>query len=144
MRQGVRFGVTAMLLGAIAIVLVIVAQYAENSRGITSAYLLNWLDARGLVRSPNPGSVVEFGNPGLFLITDKGAIQWLLVYSMWFSVWSILLALWAEFKREDTLYLGAGFTLGVLAIELFSFQLSLLAMGIGAAAVIALRRKRHA
>jgi len=133
-----------MVLGGIAIVFIIVAQYAESSRGISSAYLLKWFDARGMVRSPQPGSVVEFVNPGLFVLTDKGAIQWLLVYSVWFSVWAMLLALWAEFKLEDTLYLGAGFTLGVLALELFSLPLSFLAIGIGAIAVFALRRERHA
>jgi hypothetical protein len=141
---GFHFGVAAMVLGSFAIVFVIVAQHAESFRGITSAYLLNWLDARGLVHTPQPASVVEFVNPGLFVVTDKGAIRWLLVNSMWFAVWSILLALWAEFKLEHTLYLSSGLILGVLALELFSFQLGLLAMGIVAVTVIALRGRRRA
>ena len=144
MRQGVRFGIVAILLGSIAIVFVIIAQHAESFRGNTSAYLLYWLDAHGLVRSPQPGSPVEFTHPSLFVLTDKGAIRGLLVYSVWFAAWSILLALWAEFKLENTLYLSVGIILGVLTIERFNFPLSLLAMGIVAVTVTALRRRHRA
>ena len=139
MRQGVYFGISAVLLGVTALIFVIIAQYAESVRGNTSGYLLYWLDAHGMVRSPQPDGVVEFTNPSPFVLTDSGAIRGLLVYSLWFSVWSILLALWAEFKLENTLHLSVGVILGILTLERFDFALSLLAMGIVAVIVSALR-----
>src|SRR5438876_3244132 len=138
MRRGVRFGVLSVWLGAAAIVLAIVATYTESLRGRGSAWLLNWLDAQGLVPPARSGGVVELTNPSALLVTDQIAIQWLLAHSVWFAVCSMLFALWAEHKRESSLYLSAGFICGSSSLVLLSPAASMLAMLLGAVFLLAL------
>jgi hypothetical protein len=133
-----------MLSGVLALVCGVGAWHAARVRMPGSGVLLNWLDEHGLVRAPDMQRQVEVGNPGVILITDGGAIEWLLIYSLWFAMAAMLLALRAEFKREDTLLLSAGFICGALAVFLYSPLLALVAIVAGAAALAYLRRGQHA
>jgi len=144
MRTGVRFGVVSVWFGAVAVILAIVGTYAESLRGRGSARFLNWLDAHGLVPPPKPGGVIELTNPSALLVTDQIAIQWLLAHSVWFAVCSMLFALWAEHKRENTVYLSAGFACGSSGLVLLSPAASMFAMSLGAVSLLALRRYHRA
>jgi hypothetical protein len=123
-----------------AVVLAVVASHAESLRGVGSARVLNWLDAYGLVPPPESTGIVELTNPSALLLTDEIAIQWLLTNSASFAVYAISFALWAEFKRESTLYAGAGFACGSSALLLHSPAGSMLAMIVGALSLGLLRR----
>src|SRR5262245_53139726 len=101
MRSGNRLGAISLALASLAIALAIVGMYAESVQGSVSGYLLRWLDAHGLVRSPRPSSVPVMASPGLLVITDQIATCWLMFHSWWFAVCAIAFALWAEVRREN-------------------------------------------
>jgi hypothetical protein len=140
MRSGFRHGSIALAFGVCAILFGIAASHAYSIRNPSSANILNWLNVHGFVKAPDVGRPTVFENPGPLLVTDGIAIDWLLVNSLGFAAFALLWALWAEFKREETLCLSAAFICGALALALYSLPLSLLAMAIGAACMTILRR----
>ena len=136
-------GITSIGFGALSIVTVPVAQYWESLRGTASAYLLNTADRLGLVRQPHPFAEVELRPSGLLPMTDETALWALLVYGIYLGLVSVVFSLWAEYRREDNLYLSAGFICGVGGVFLASKTAGIAAATIGTVAVLALRHSRR-
>jgi hypothetical protein len=141
MRQGNRYGFIALAFGIGAILFGIAASHASSVRIPGSANILNWLNTHGFVKEPDAGRTAVLESPSVLLITDGIAIEWLLVNSLCFAVFALLWALWAEFKREETLCLSAGFVCGALALAIYSLPLSFATMVIGAVCMTLLRRE---
>jgi hypothetical protein len=136
-------GITSIGFGALSIVTVPVAQYWESLRGTASAYLLNTADRLGLIRQPHPFAEVELRPSGLLPMTDETALWAFLVYGVYLGLVSVVLSLWAEYRREDNLYLSAGFICGVGGVFLANKDAGLAVAMIGAVAVFLLRHVRQ-
>jgi hypothetical protein len=115
-----RYGRLSLLMGFLAVVCAVGAWHAQQVRMPGSGHVLNWFENHGLVSSPDPGRVVEIGSASVILLTDGFAIWWIQLHSWWFAGAALLLALWADFKGEDTLYPSAGFVCGGLALAMYS------------------------
>jgi hypothetical protein len=144
MRQRNHFGRVAIVLGVVAMFLAVVAKHAESFRGTASAEVLRWANRMGLVKDLLPGSVAELKRPGLLSLTDETAVVVLLWIGVYLSVSAIALALWAERRGENSLYLGTGLICGACALMFVSHMAGFIALGLGGLAVLTLRRAKHA
>jgi hypothetical protein len=144
MRSGHRFGLVSLWLSGVAVACVFAAVHGESFRYVGSGHLLNWLYRQGLVKGPRPTGVAELSSPGTLALTDELALKLLLLNGLFFAAYAVLFALWAEYKRENTQYLSAGFILGASAIMLTSPIASMAVMVGGAAVVLVLRRASRA
>ena len=133
-----------MLCGALAVALGLGTSHAQKSRIPGSGHILNWLQSHGLVASPNPTGPVEISAPGVFLVTDGSAIEWLLIHSLWFALVAGVLALLAERRGEDTLFSAGGFVTGAMAATIYSPYLGLCFVAAGASGLVWIRRSRDA
>ncbi|MBI3348561.1 MAG: hypothetical protein HY020_15310 [Burkholderiales bacterium] len=122
-----------------------VAKHFESLRGAGSGYLLTALDRYGLIKEAPPGTETEMRPSGLiFPLTDESVLRAILFYGGYLSVASILLAVWAEYRREENLYLSAGFMCGAGGILLAHTLFGIVAVAAGVTAVLLLRHARSA
>ena len=127
----------------ISLAATLAATYGEWLRGTGSSVLLRFLDRIGFISPPSFHGESEMKVPSLLSLTDETALIVLLSYGIYLAVVAMALAIWAEAKSEDTLYLGAGFILGAAAIVCFSFVYGFLAMSVGAIAFFLVRKVKH-
>ncbi len=114
-----RIGLIAFVFGASSIPAAMAALYAKSLYGNGSSAVLDWLDARGFVTpTPNSNSVPSLSESSLFLITDERAISLLTILAMFLAIIAMINAIAAEYLREPTLYLSAGFICGALGLML--------------------------
>jgi hypothetical protein len=117
----------------------------------TAAYLrsvpvsgasLAWLTKMGLVRhaSTSEPSITE---ASIFAVNDENALLFLISLSVVLAAIAMVLALVAEYRREPTLYLSAGYTCGALALFLFKPIIGFASMVAGIAAIMVLRHDRR-
>lgn len=136
-------GIVSVVLGLISLAATLAATYGESLRGVGSGFLLNFLDRVGLISPPSGHGESEMKVPSLLSLTDETALIGFLSYGIYLAVVAMALALWAEAKGEDTLYLSVGFILGAAAIVCFSFVYGLSAIGVGAIAFFLVRRVKR-
>ncbi len=135
-----RIGLIALVFGGSSIPVAMAALYAKSMYGNGSSAILDWLDARGLVTpTPNSNSVPSLSESSLFLITDERAISLLTILATFFATIAMINAIVAEYLREPTLYLSAGFICGALGLLLIMPLVGIGAM-IGGLAVTMLVR----
>ena len=132
MNQSQRFGIASLLLGGIAICLAFAANYATSVHGADDSVVLDWADRLGLIRS-SKFAVPEMKADSVFLVTDRTAIGMLYACSIVLSVFSVILALFSEYKKEPTLYRSAGFVCGILALALVNLWAALIMLIFGVA-----------
>ena len=125
------FGIISISFGIPALVFSIFVKEAKRLREPGVGYLLNWMDSLGLIRAPAPNQVPEWRALGPLDLTDDLALRAVLIYSVCFSLWAMLMALWASSRREPSLGLSVGFMLGVLSLHLHGFQYSMAAVLLG-------------
>lgn len=125
------FGIISISFGIPALVFSVFVREAERLREPGVGYLLNWMDRLGLIRAPVPDQVPEWRPLGPLDLTDDLALRAVVIYSVCFSLWAILMALWASFRREPSLGLSVGFILGVLSLHLHGYQYSMAALLLG-------------
>ena len=162
MRRPRRVDVVSLLSGVTAIPLASTGVYLRSIRVPGSGSVLSWLDKLGLVRQPPPeapsvivfdlpsherlvsvGGVPEMSDPGAFPINDENAIVFLLGLGVTLALVAMSSAVWAEYRREPTLYLSAGYICGVLAVAQVWLLASLIAAIAGIAAVLVMRNRRE-
>ncbi len=131
----------SLRFGCAAVWLVLAATSAERGRLITSAVILNFLDELGLVRNPAHDRISELTEPSFFVITDVLAIQLALNFGLFCAAMAMVVSLWAELKREDTLCLSVGYLLGLSAVLLYAPVLAAVAATGGAIGVTKIRRR---
>ena len=140
MRTGSRLGMGSLLLATMALVLAFVARHIESHRGATSAHLLQWLDRQGLVKAPDPSRPAELRPSSLLPINDVTGVEFLWFNAFWLCGWALVLALAAEHKREDTLFLSAGGVVASMSLVFWHYAASLAVMCVLGVAITFLRR----
>lgn len=109
-------GICSTVSGALALISVMAARHGKSLRGTASAWLLSVADRLGFIRAPASDGMDEARTPDLLAFTDETALNALLCFGVFLGLTSLLLALWASARREDSLYLGAGLVSGGLAL----------------------------
>lgn len=80
---------------------------------------------------------------GYFAINDENAILLLFASSIALALAAMLVAIWAEYRKEPTLYLSVGYICGVLAIAQVWLPGGFVCGLVGMAAVLVLRHQRE-
>lgn len=135
-----RFGVLSVYFGIAGLLATIGITEAERVRIPGFGHLLTWMDRLGLVRPPPPDQAPEWRPRGLLDLSDDRVLQWILVYSVCFAIWAMLMALLAEHQREESSSLGLGFILGALALYVHGFGYGMSALLAGGVALVLIRR----
>lgn len=144
MSRQITYGIASFAFGALAVCIVAIGQHAERFRGTGSAYLLSLADRWGLVRAAPVNAEAELRPSSLLALTDEKALFLIQSYGIYLAVVALLIATWAEFKREDSLYLAAGSICGAGAVYLASHTAGLGCLILGAAVILEVRRARAA
>jgi hypothetical protein len=97
-----------------------------------------------LVRAPSPYAEVEARASSLLAFTDETALVTVLGYGVYLAASSVLLAIWAEVKREENLYLSAGFMCGSGGLFLASKAVGTIVIVLGAITLLSVRHARRA
>jgi hypothetical protein len=137
-----RFGVLSVFFGIAGFLATIGYTELQRARIPGFGHLLSWMDRLGLVNAPPAGQLPEWRSRGLLDLTDDRVLQWTFVYSVCFAIWSILMALLAEYKCEESSSLSLGFILGALALYLHGFEYGMFALLSGGAILVLIRRGR--
>lgn len=138
-------GINSIVIGALSLVAVSVAKHYESFRGTASGYLLTALDRYDFVREAPPGTEMEWRPSGLiFPLTDERVLRFILFYGGYLAVASMLLAVWAEYRREENLYLSAGFICGAGGLFLANQLLGSVFVAVGFTAILLIRHARSA
>ena len=162
MRRPKRIDLVSLLSGVLAIPLAGLAVYLRSIRIPGSGTVLRWLDKLGLVKQPPPespsiivfdlpsherivsvGGVSEMSDGGNFAVNDENAILFLFVLSVALALIAMVMAVWAEHRREPTLYLSVGYVCGVLAIAQVWLLAGLVSAIVGVTAVLVMRSQRE-
>jgi hypothetical protein len=130
----------SLFFGILAICCASSATYATRVRMPGSGHILKWLDAHGLISLPDPSRQQEWSSSGIVRVTDGTAIEWLFLHSWWFGVVAMVLALWSESRSEDSLYAGAGYVCGALALALLNPNFGVASMLLGLCGLAWVRR----
>lgn len=164
-----RIAWVSLLSGALAVPLASLAVYLRSVRIPGSFKILSWLDSLGLVKQPareaphaivielplrgisgaasdgtvSMGGVSEMFDAGYFAINDENAILLLFASSIALALAAMLVAIWAEYRKEPTLYLSVGYICGVLAIAQVWLPGGFVCGLVGMAAVLVLRHQRE-
>ena len=97
--------------------------------------MLDWADRWGLIKPP-VSSTMEFKPDSVAVVTDRAAISIVKITITVMSVSSTALALFAEYRKEETLYLSGAFILGPLALTLIAPMAGLILFGFGIASYL--------
>lgn len=135
-----RFGVFSVCFGTAGLLAAIGVTEAERVRVPGFGHLLTWMDRLSLVRMPPSGQLPEWRPLGFFDLTDSRVLQWILVYSVCFAIWAMLMALLAEHQHEESSSAGLGFILGALALYVHGFEYGMSALFVGGTALVLIRR----
>lgn len=103
--------------------------------------LLNALNRLGMVRQER-SYIAEFRPSGVFALNDSNAVVWLTWFAFILAGLGLVLALYADCKREPTLYPSAGFIVATLGIGLLYPLIMVATQAAGAIALIGIRKHR--
>jgi hypothetical protein len=134
----------SLATGGLAVVVLAAWRHFESLRGTFSNYVLMAADSIGLVAKPSAEVSDAITTPGLLSLNDSKAMAVLVFLGVTLALASVLLSLRAQSKAEPSLYLGAGFACGSSSLIFVNYYASLLAILIGGAALVAVRRWRQA
>jgi len=96
----------------------------------------------GLVKQSSSGEA-SLTEASIFALNDGNALVFLMSLAVFLAAAAMVVALIAEYRREPTLYLSAGYTCGALALVQVKPLIGLAAMIAGVAAVVVLRHDRR-
>ncbi|HEY4083934.1 MAG TPA: hypothetical protein VGM81_24870 [Burkholderiaceae bacterium] len=145
MRSPATSGVSAIVIGILSMIVGSTVRHYETLLGTDAGgYLLRALDRLGLVRVAPAEAGVEWSPSGLFFpLTDANVLRGFLIYGAYLALASLLLAIWAEYCREENLYLSAGFMCGAGGLYLASPLFGIVAISLGAATLLVLQKRRR-
>ena len=142
MRTGKRFGLMAFSCGVSSCILFAGLLHVSRLGIIVGGVLLGFFDKLGFV-SHEPQQFAEWKSSSVFSLNDANVILWLTWLAFASAFAAIFFALMAERKREDTLYLGAGFIIATIGIGLL-YPMVMLASQAAGALVLGFIRRRSA
>ena len=135
------YGFSAVSIGGLAIIVVSAAKRADDLRLSTTGAVLRWADQLGLVKSASSYAATEAKATSLLCFTDETAVLTVLWFGVYLAASAMVLAVLAEIRRENSLFLSAGFICGVAALLLFSQVVGFSALVIGSFPVFFIRAK---
>jgi hypothetical protein len=139
-RVGHRFGMFSLVCGASACLLFLSLAYLGRLGQLVGGNILTALDRLGLV-SHERTYIVEMKSSSVFSLNDANAVIWITWLACVLGIAAVALAFFAEYKRESTLYLSAGFVVATASSALLSPLAMLLVQTIGAIAIIGIMRR---
>lgn len=131
-----------MACGVPALLLAFAADHAYVIRDWHTWFVFKLMARLGLFH-PGTGALPELREFSVFSLNEANAISWTYAASISLGISAMLAAIQADRRSEDTLYLGAGFICGALAIEVIDRGWGVLAMVLGFSVVQAIRAKRR-
>lgn len=169
MARSKRLALLSLVSGTLAIPFAVVGTYLQSIRGSGSGVLLIWLEKLGVVKEPTPvdpsitifhfpslGSLGAARGPavnvtgapamseaGYFSINDENAIAFVVALGIVLGLVAMVTALWAEYRREPSLYLSAGYVCGALAITQIRTLAGLVFFIVGITSVLVMRHQRE-
>ena len=141
MKNRNRLGILALVVGGIAVPVAALAAYVRSMVGAGSSFIVDWLLSKGVTFS-NPANIYTVSAPSLFSVTDARAVTFVTGLAIVLGVVAMVVALLAEYRRERTLYLSAGYICGALAVFLITSLFGLVAMIAGITAAMVMRHGR--
>jgi hypothetical protein len=137
-----RLSVASLLIGALSAGMAASVAYLRSVHVPGSGESLRWLTKMGLVKhsSSSEPSITE---ASMFAVNDENALLLLTSLAIVLAVAAMALALVAEYRREPTLYLSAGYVCGALALLLFKPVVGFATMVGGIVAIMVIRHDRR-
>jgi hypothetical protein len=135
-------GLLSLLVGATSVAVCIVTHHVMTVRLTGNGKVLRWLDGLGLVHAPAPHRDVVIKPMDLTAWNDETAINFSIHFALYLAGVAMLLAVWADHRREDTLFSGGGFICGAAAFYLHSQVAGFGLAVVGITLVLVLRRWR--
>ena len=135
-------GPLALAFGACAIPCVAVATFLERTIGLYGSEVLMFLDRYGLVASVPTSEPPRFERADFLVLNDVTATALLLWTGLYLAACALGIALWAEARGEDNLYIASGAACSSMALLLFSAPLGLLSIACSTALVLSVRKWR--
>ena len=169
MQRTQRVDLVSLLSGVLAVPLAVLAIHLRSIRVLGSSRVLGWLDSLGFVNQPlsqapsiividlpsrgipgvapdqivSIGGVPEMSDAGHFAINDENAILFLVALSAMLALVAMITAIWAEHRREPTLYLSVGYICGALALAQVWLLAGFVCGIVGVTVVLVLRHRRE-
>lgn len=138
--EKVSFGKSSFACALIACALFLVVSHANRMGVLFGGNILRALNQLGMVQKER-SDVAELKPSSLFALNDANAVLWFTWLAFILAGLSIALALYANHKRESTLYASAGFILATLGIGLIYPWVMVTVQAAGAIALIAIRKQ---
>jgi hypothetical protein len=123
-----------------AVLLAFVASYAYAIRDWSGWFVLDFVDYFCLVKQSSP-SEAEVRSFNIFSINEANAIKWTFLAATSLAAISILAALRAEARAEDSLYLSGGFMCATLSVILIDRWWGFATLTTGFVAIILVRTR---
>ena len=138
MRSGTQTRKTSLVCGSIACLLFTWVSHTTQLGFLYGGNMLGVLDRIGLVHTER-SYIVEIKTNSLFALNDVNFFVWLTWLAYLLALMNVCLAIYAESKREVTLYIGAGFVTATVGICLLQPLLMLITWGIGTVILFSIR-----
>lgn len=140
MRTGKGFGLSSLLFGLVACLVFYTVADLSKQNPLTGGKLLWIFDQMGLV-SHERTYLAELKPSSIFAFNDTSAILFLKWFAFDLVILATTLALYAEYRRESTLYLSAGFILGTASLA-FVYPLAMVAAQVAGVGFLFVIRRR--
>jgi hypothetical protein len=139
-RVEVRHGLLTLQCGVVAFLRFCFLAHRRRLGQLVGGKLLSVLDSIGLVRQQR-SYIVEMKPRSILSLDDANEIVWMTWLACMLTGASIVLALLAEYRRESTLYLSAGFMVATAGAGLVSPFGMLVLRIVGFLALVIIRRQ---
>ena len=136
------FGLSSIACGCLALLFTLVASYWTTFINLGEGRLLALMERLGLVRQPAQYSFNSIDSPGWLSFTDEKALTLLYTSGAMLAVLAIALAVFAERRRESSLYLSAGLICGASSLVFWEAWGAFAALLVGGAIIIRSRNER--
>jgi uncharacterized membrane protein len=140
-RRSLGRGVSSSVLGGLSLAAVIAARQFDLLTHSGRGHVLSVAKKLGWIRQPDYDAIQEIRSTSWFTVTDGSAIAALGTLGASAAVGALVLALWAEHGREDSLYLSVGFICAGMALVLIHPLVGIPVMAAIATLILALRRR---
>ena len=137
----VSWGKRSFACAFIACALFLALSYVNRKGVLFAGNILNTLDQLGLVRQEK-SYLAELKPSSVFALNDANAVIWFTWLAFILAALGVVLALYADHKRESTLYASAGFIVATLGVGVIYPWIMVMAQAAGVIALIAIRKHR--
>jgi len=137
----VSFGKLSFACAFISCTLFTILLHIKRIGVLFGGNILKTLDRLGLVRQEG-NHLAEIKPSSIFALNDANAVLWFTWIALVLAELSVLLALYADYKREPTLYASAGFVVATLGVGLLYPGIMVVAQAVGIIVLLSMRKRR--